>query len=144
MSNARRITGAVARELLAIVAENDAAVAEARRAYFACADRDAAQHSSGTARRLRELDAAHENRGFAVDALEAAAPDLAESLAAVEAERDALRAAVRAHRDAMTAHRDLHTGCPAGWDSSESIAAAFDARDRLKTTREALFALVPE
>lgn len=59
----------------------------------------------------------------------AAAPDLAESLAAVEAERDAYRAYYEA-RQAMYAAQD-----------SDSLAEEFAAQDRAREARERIAAL---
>lgn len=87
-----------ARALLAIVAENEAAVKEARRALYACPDHKAVRWSSATERRFRELDAAQVNCGHATDALDAAAPEL---LARLCAEVDAARETARFQREAL-------------------------------------------
>lgn len=66
----------------------------------------------------------------------AAAPDLAESLAAVEAERDALRAERDAYREYYRARQALITA-----DDADSTSVLFAAEDRVSAARERIAAL---
>ena len=69
-------------------------------------------------------------------ALLAAAPDLAESLAAVEAERDALRVERDAYREYYRARQALITA-----DDADSTSVLFAAEDRVSAARERIAAL---
>lgn len=69
-------------------------------------------------------------------ALCAAAPDLAESLAAVEAERDALRVERDAYREYYRARQALITA-----DDADSTSVLFAAEDRVSAARERIAAL---
>lgn len=65
-----------------------------------------------------------------------AAPDLAESVSAVEAERDALRVERDAYREYYRARQALITA-----DDADSTSVLFAAEDRVSAARERIAAL---